>query len=74
VGQVLSVAASPQEGVFASAGGDEVIKIWNLAGQCMKELRIPRPYEQMNIVGVKGITPAQKDTLIALGAIEREEV
>jgi hypothetical protein len=30
----------------------------------------PRPYERMNITGVKGLTEAQKATLKALGAIE----
>jgi hypothetical protein len=31
-----------------------------------------RPYEGMNITGVKGLTEAEKATLKALGAVEDE--
>jgi hypothetical protein len=34
-------------------------------------LRIERPYEHLDITGVKGLTEAQKLTLCALGAIDR---
>jgi hypothetical protein len=39
-------------------------------GECLKTLRSDRPYERMNITGVKGLTEAQKATLKALGAVE----
>jgi hypothetical protein len=34
-------------------------------------LRAERPYERMDISGVKGLTEAQKVSLRALGAIEK---
>ena len=36
----------------------------------VKTLRVPRPYEGMNISGVNGLTEAQKFTLKMLGAVE----
>jgi WD40 repeat protein len=54
-----------------SSSFDETIKLWNLAtGDCLRTLRTLRPYEQMNISGVAGLTEAQKTTLKALGAVE----
>jgi WD40 repeat protein len=56
--------------ILASASDDETIKLWNVnTNECVKTLRIARPYEKMNIMGVKGLTEAQKATLIALGAL-----
>lgn len=37
---------------------------------CLKTLRVPRPYEEMNITGVTGLTNAQKATLKTLGAVD----
>ncbi|AFZ19075.1 WD40 domain-containing protein [Allocoleopsis franciscana] len=36
----------------------------------IKTLRIPRPYEGMNITDIKGLTAAQKSTLKMLGAVD----
>ncbi|MEO1558075.1 MAG: NACHT domain-containing protein [Cyanobacteria bacterium J06632_19] len=50
---------------------DETIKIWDIqTGECLKTLKSDRPYERMNITGVKGLTEAEIGTLKALGAIE----
>jgi WD40 repeat protein len=38
--------------------------------ECFKTLRVPRPYEGMNITGVTGLTDAQKSTLKMLGAVD----
>ena len=37
----------------------------------IKTLKIDRPYEGMNIAGVTGLTAAQREALLALGAVER---
>jgi WD40 repeat protein len=56
--------------VLASSSADGTIKLWQVeTGQCVKTLRIDRPYEGMNITELTGITDAQRTTLQALGAI-----
>jgi hypothetical protein len=45
--------------------------IWDLwSGEHLRTLRRDRPYERLNITGIRGLTEAQKASLLALGAIE----
>ncbi|HZR41128.1 MAG TPA: helix-turn-helix domain-containing protein [Ktedonobacteraceae bacterium] len=70
-GQVWSVAFSPDNRLLASGDDNGTVVLWNVeTGTCRQILRSDRPYERMNIHGVKGITPAQRSSLRALGAIE----
>ncbi|BAY42500.1 WD-40 repeat-containing protein [Scytonema sp. HK-05] len=43
-------------------------------GECLKTLRSDRPYENMNITGITGLTEAEITTLKALGAVEEGEM
>lgn len=68
---VWSVTLSPNQQLLASGSQDETIKFWQVkTGKCLKKLRVPRPYEGMNITHVTGLTQATMATLKALGAVE----
>lgn len=68
--RIWSVCYSPQLDVLFSCGEDETIKLWDIhALQCIKTLRIPKPYEGMNINGVSGLNSATLQSLRVLGAV-----
>lgn len=70
-GWIWSVRFAADGQTLASGSQDGTIKLWQLqTGQLLKTLRTERPYEQMNINGVTGLTAAQKEALKALGAAE----
>jgi WD40 repeat protein len=67
---VWSVAFSFNGQILASGSQDETMKLWDVkTGNCIQSLRADRPYEQMNITGVRGLTNAQLASLKTLGAI-----
>ena len=73
--KVRSVAFNPINGQFLASGSEDgTIKLWNLdTTECLNTMRPPRPYERMNIMGITGLTVAQKDSLKLLGAVEVEK-
>jgi WD40 repeat protein len=71
-GTVQSLKVSPDGRSLASCGDDGAINVWELqSGEHLRTLRRDRPYERMDITGLRGITPAQRASLIALGAREQ---
>jgi WD40 repeat protein len=70
-GTVQALKLSPDGSTLASCGDDGAITLWNLEnGEPLRTMRRDRPYERLDITGVKGLTEAQKATLRALGARE----
>ena len=56
---------------LVSGSRDGTIKLWDINSRsCLKTFKPPQPYSQMNITGVTGLSKLEKETLIALGAIE----
>jgi len=74
-GAVRSLKLNPDGQRLASCGDDGAINVWDLeSGEHLRTLRRDRPYERLDISGVKGLTEAQKASLLALGAIEERAV
>jgi WD40 repeat protein len=70
-GTVQSLRRSPDGTKLASCSDDGAIMLWDLAsGEHLQTLRRDRPYERLNITGIKGLTEAQRTALLALGAVE----
>ncbi|MEM9807924.1 MAG: NB-ARC domain-containing protein [Cyanobacteria bacterium P01_D01_bin.56] len=61
------------QGELVSAGADGTMRLWNFAGECLQVMRPLRPYEGMQIGDAEGLTEAQQQTLLALGAVEKSE-
>ena len=74
-GAVQSLRISPDGHQLASCGDDGAVKVWDLeSGELLRTMRRDRPYERLNITGVKGLTEAEIATLRALGAIEEPAI
>jgi len=67
---VWSLTLTDDDRILLSGSQDETIQSWDLAtGERLQCLRAPRPYEGMDVTDAIGLTPAQKATIVSLGAI-----
>ena len=74
-GAMQSLKRSPDGQRLASCGYDGAINVWNLeSSEHLRTLRRNRPYERLDITGIRGLTEAQKTSLRALGAFEETSV
>lgn len=65
----ISVASDGR--LLISASHDGSARLWDYqSGACLTEWQPPGPYAGTNIHGVRGVTPAQKNGLLALGAVD----
>jgi WD40 repeat protein len=76
--RTMALAVRPRGGdtttgaVLVSSGCDELIKVWGAeTGECLRTLRAPGPYQDMNITDAQGLNQTQKQALISLGAVEQ---
>ncbi|MEM7129664.1 MAG: hypothetical protein AAF702_25255 [Chloroflexota bacterium] len=59
------------EQTLASGSKDGTVRLWNLEmGQTVRVLQPDRLYERMDITGVTGISEVERESLLALGAVE----
>jgi WD40 repeat protein/transcriptional regulator with XRE-family HTH domain len=72
VGGVWDVALSADGRLVASGSIDGTVKLWATStGECFRILRADRRYERLDITGLIGITDAQREALLSLGAVDR---
>lgn len=70
-GGILSISFSPDGTCLMSIAEDNTIRLWDAqTTSCLSTLKAEKPYENMNITDVKGLSQVEKDALKALGAFE----
>ncbi|MEM8545681.1 MAG: hypothetical protein AAGF66_17000 [Cyanobacteria bacterium P01_H01_bin.119] len=68
---VSSVAFSPNGQRLATSSGDSTTRLWEMStGECCAIMQIPRPYEGSDITNARGLTEAQRASMLVLGAVD----
>ena len=70
-GAVWSVALSGDRTLVASGSFDGTLRLWDARdGTWLRTLRADRRYERLDISGLTGVSDAQHEALLALGAVD----
>ena len=73
-GVIRGIKVSPDGKFLASCGEDGAIMIWDVTShEYLRTLRRDRPYERLDITGIRGLNEAEIASLQALGAIDEAE-
>lgn len=71
--RVRTVAFNSEGKVLASASVDGSVCLWDVKkGACIAAWQVPRPYEGTDVTGVRGLTEAQRASMLSLGAVDHE--
>jgi WD40 repeat protein len=69
---IRSLALSGDGRLLASGSTDGTLRTWDVrSGTALRMLRSDRRYERMDISGLSGVTHAQREAMLALGALDR---
>ncbi len=71
--RLTSIDFDPRGRRLAIAGEEETIRLWDTQSARLLSVMGPdRLYEGLDITSARGLTPAQRTSLLALGAVEKE--
>ena len=71
-GTVWSVALSADGRLVVSGGFDGTVKVWDAqTGATLRTVQAERRYERVDITRLTGVTDAQRQSLVALRAVDR---
>ncbi|MCB0098262.1 MAG: hypothetical protein KDE46_21165, partial [Caldilineaceae bacterium] len=68
---LTSIVASPVASTIASTDSGGVVKLWDVnTGATLATAQLNGPYLGMNITNATGLTQGQRQSLLALGAVD----